>query len=174
MLTTTTPVSNWQAHLRAGDIVSFKFPLAERTARKHAKTRPCLVLSVADQDGVPHAVVVYGTSADTPANRGHDLFIDTPQSMAAAGLRKPTRFVGARRVCVPLTSARFCPQTSTGSPIIGHLAAEDRRAMLDVVRAILREPSRPARRPRHRSPTAIGPRPGSIATSQPQHEGLSQ
>lgn len=175
MLTiTTTPASNWQTRLRVGDVVSFRFPLAERKTRKRGKARPCLVLSVADHDGVPHAVVVYGTSADTPANRGHDLPVTSPSGMAAAGLRKPTRFVGARRVCVPLTSPCFRPQLHTGSPILGHLAAEDRRAMLDVVRAILREPARPARRNRRRSPPAVGPRPRPSAANQSQPEGLPQ
>lgn len=173
MLMTQTPATDWQAQLRAGDIVTFKFPLAERSHRL-GKTRPCLVLAVADHAGVPHALVAYGTSADTPANRGHDLSIDTPDAMAAAGLHRPTRFVGARRVLVPLTSEQFRPRAETGSPLLGHLATDDRRALLDVLRAILREPAQPACRKRRRRPQAVGTRPAPTATSPLQTEGSFQ
>ena len=165
MLTTATPASDWRAQLRAGDIVTFRFPLAERGARQLGKTRPCLVLAVADCNGVPHALVAYGTSADTPANRGHELAIDGPDAMAAAGLNRPTRFVGARCVHVPLTSAQFRPRAGTGSPIMGRLAVDDRHALLDVLRAILREPARPTGAKRRRGLRTAWPRPAPIATS---------
>lgn len=169
-----TQAPDWQAQLRAGDVVTFKFPLAERGARRLGKTRPCLVLSVADHEGVRHALVAYGTTAETPANRGYDLPIDAPEAMAAAGLHRPTRFVGARRVLVPLTSPMFRPQPDTGSPILGRLAADDRRALLDVLRAILREPARPACRKRCRSRETIHPRPARTTTPPPHSEGASQ
>mgnify|MGYP006286038683 FL=1 len=171
MLMTQAP--DWQAQLRAGDVVTFKFPLAERS-RRLGKTRPCLVLSVADHEGVRHALIAYGTTADTPSNRGHDLAIDTPDGMAAAGLHRPTRFVGARRVRVPLTSPMFRPQPDTGSPVLGRLATADRRALLDVLRAILREPARPACGKRCRGTSTVRPRPARPTTPPSQSEGAFQ
>lgn len=174
MLSSTQPSSaDWQAQLCAGHVVSFKFPPAERRARCTGKIRPCLVLSVSNHAGVPHALVAYGTSADTLANRGHDVAIETPRAMAAAGLRRPTRFVCARRVLVPLTSPLFRPRAETGTPVLGRLTLEDRRALLDVLRAILGTAARSDRPNRQTRPRRTL-RPGPVTPTHSQHVGRPQ
>mgnify|MGYP006271033925 CR=1 FL=1 len=154
MFSTEIATPGWHAELRAGDVVAFRFPLAERRKRVVPKTRPCLVLAVSDRDGVPHALVAYGTSADTSANRGQEVAVATPAGMAAAGLHKPTRFVGARRMLVPLTSPRFRLRPETGAPILGKLSSADRHALFDVARAILCEQTGGSRPQRPALPTA--------------------
>lgn len=154
MFSTEIATPGWHAELRAGDVVAFRFPFAERRKRAVPKTRPCLVLAVSDRDGVPHALVAYGTSVNTSANRGQEVTVATPTGMAAAGLRKPTRFVGARRILVPLKSPRFRLHPETGAPILGRLSATDRHALFDVARAILREQTGGSRPQRSALPTA--------------------
>lgn len=79
---------------RPGTIVSFRFPRAEDG--RPGKARPCLVVASSED----RLVIAYGTSVDTPANRGLDVVLDDPDDWQVAGLHRPSRFVLARRVSV--------------------------------------------------------------------------
>jgi len=56
----------------------------------------------------------------TRANKGYEIRVFQRADLCASGLRKPTRFIGARRISIPLTHRGF--SNTSGSPIVGHLA----------------------------------------------------
>ena len=111
--------AGWQETLSRGDIVLFRFPIIEN-GFEAAKTRPCLVLDVKGHGGNRRATLAYGTSAQTAANRGYEVWVKRRSSMAVAGLNRPTRFVGSRRISVALCHAGF-KIGEQGSPVIGQL-----------------------------------------------------
>lgn len=111
---------SWRDALTPGDIVAFAFPTTEDGI--HAKHRPALVLDIDRSSGVAEAVIVYGTAAMTRANTGLELRVVSPADMAAARLHKPTRFVGTRRIKVPLDSPRFIT-CAASTAVIGRLPA---------------------------------------------------
>lgn len=116
----TTDLLGGAAALRPGTIVAFRFPLGEGEGR--AKTRPCLVIGTSQgKNGEPRVTIAYGTSAGSQSNRGLDLEVAEPDACKAAGLRRPTRFVLARRVTVPLSDPGL-DRRRAGSPVIGVLA----------------------------------------------------
>lgn len=109
--------------LQRGDIVLFRFPLAEVDDEPGApKRRPCLVLDTLCIGGFPFFELAYGTSADTSANRGYEVIVKRPSARATAGLTKPTRFVCARRIIVHADHSGFDGRTK-GPQIIGRLDA---------------------------------------------------
>lgn len=121
MLDTTTALAAttpWADSLTPGDIVMFRFPCADDGA---PKPRPCLVLATRRIDNEMFAEIVYGTSADTNANRGFEIGIKTDAGMALAGLAQPTRFVGTRRVIVSVAHSAFAISPTHPSPVIGRL-----------------------------------------------------
>lgn len=123
------PMSCWREGLEPGHVVSFRFPLAERMhgARRLAKRRPCLVLNIDRSGATPTATLAYGTGADTTANVGLELHVVGEAERAAAGVLRPTRFVGVRRVTVPLSDPAFI-LNAAGTPVLGRLdqAGQDR------------------------------------------------
>lgn len=112
---------SWRDALEPGDIVAFAFPTTEPNAT-HEKHRPALVLAIDRSGDVAEAIVVYGTASMTRANTGLELRVTSPADMAAARLHKPTRFVGTRRVRVPLDSPRFVV-CAASTAVIGRLPA---------------------------------------------------
>lgn len=141
---------NWRDALAPGDIVAFAFPTTDDGA--HAKHRPALVLDIDRSGSVAEAVIVYGTAAMTRANTGQELHVMEPADMAAARLRKPTRFVGSRRIRVPLDSPHFIV-CAASTAVIGRLPSTF-RPRLDRLReltAVSGPTGRPSgRRPRRR------------------------
>lgn len=113
---TSTAAAEWQQTLSRGDVVLFRFPL---TDDGNPKVRPCLVLDIARLSGLTMIKLAYGTTAATPANRGYEIHVKRRPSIASAGLRRPTRFVGARTVLVRPGNSGFV--TIDGSPVIGRL-----------------------------------------------------
>lgn len=104
-----------------GDVVLYRFPVAEEEAESEApKRRPCLVLDAFERGGERYVELAYGTSAKTRANRGYEVLVKQPVSRAAAGLNKPTRFVGARRITVHIGNSGFDGPTD-GPTVIGRL-----------------------------------------------------
>lgn len=116
-----TPVLPWTATLTHGDIVSFRFPVTE-TEGVFPKARPCLVLDVEDRDGLRFLTLAYGTSIGTRANRGYEIRVNRAEDAAAAGLDRPTRFVGARRITVSVAHKGFCLHRELGTPVLGRLS----------------------------------------------------
>lgn len=116
------PALDWAAYPQRGDVVLFRFPVADSADQKEPpKRRPCLVLDVRRRGVECFVELAYGTSSKGRANRGYELIVKQPESRARAGLNKPTRFVCARRIFVNVKSEGFdCPGGS-GSPLIGCL-----------------------------------------------------
>jgi hypothetical protein len=111
----------WRDHLTYGDIVVFRFPLSEGGETAPIKARPCLVLDIETIGDERYAVLAYGTTSRRRANSGEEIHVRKRDAYTAAGLDEPTRFVGARRILVPLTHSGFVPHTETGSPVLGQL-----------------------------------------------------
>ena len=128
---------DWYFRIQPGDVVSFRFPVAEGDGAKEApKARPCLVLEIEELCIHRSATLAYGTTSRSPANRGYEIPVLNAADHAAAGLHEPTRFVGARRISVSLRSQGFVCRLSTGSPLIGRLPDRP-MARLQSVRARL-------------------------------------
>ena len=128
---------DWRSRLRPGDIVVYRFPVAEGPEASEApKARPCLVMEIETFGGRPFATIAYGTSARSKANRGYEVPVLRAPDHAAAGLHRPTRFVGFRRLLVSLQNGGFVASAATGSPVIGRLP-EGPLNRLDRVRARL-------------------------------------
>ncbi|WP_209426823.1 hypothetical protein [Pararhodobacter sp. SW119] len=120
----------WRDTLAAGDIVAFRFPCLDEPLAE--KPRPCLVVDVDRIAG--NAVVVYGTSRWTGPNRGHELHVTGRADCDEASLNRPTRFVGARRVQVPLCCDRFV-ECRDGTAVLGRLG-DSYRPRLDRIRQV--------------------------------------
>lgn len=116
---TMTPA--WQDHVSAGDIVSFRFPLAEEGSTGQPKARPCLILDVEEIGGQRYALLAYGTTSHRRSNVGYEVHVRRQAEYLSAGLDEPTRFVGARRLLVPLTHPGFAICAATGAPVLGRL-----------------------------------------------------
>lgn len=155
----TANPTTWRDTLAAGDIVAFKFPCADDPSAE--KARPCLVATVDRTLG--EAVIIYGTSRWTGANRGQELHVTGREACAEASLDKPTRFVGLRRVRVPLTSDRFV-ECREGTAVLGRLGPRH-SAQLDRIRD-----ARPRRARRGRGYLR---RPADCRASIPYHERSS-
>lgn len=108
----------WADNLRPGDILAFRFPHGE--ADDSVKSRPCVVLAVQNMAEDIDVTVAYGTTATSAANRGLELWLRDGADWQAAGLRRPTRFVLARRLTVPSIDPRF-DFGASNDPMIGRL-----------------------------------------------------
>ncbi|MGX9855063.1 hypothetical protein ACR03S_06450 [Limimaricola variabilis] len=124
---TMTPA--WQDHITAGDILSFRFPLAEEGHTGRPKARPCLVLDIEERGGLRYALLAYGTTSRRRSNIGYEVHARRRSEYMPAGLNEPTRFVGARRLLVPLTHSGFHIYRTTGSAVLGRLEGRPFAAM---------------------------------------------
>jgi hypothetical protein len=133
MLDTTTTIHTmtpaWRDHLAYGDIVSFCFPLAEEGSSGQPKARPCLILDTQVRGDQRFALLAYGTTSRRRSNVGYEVHVRRRADYLAAGLNEPTRFVGARRLVVPLTHSGFAICRATGSAVIGRLESAPFDAM---------------------------------------------
>ncbi len=115
----------WQDHVTLGDIVAYRFPLAEEDAStRQPKARPCLILDIEVINGQRYALIAYGTTSHRRSNVGYEVHVRRGADYLSAGLDEPTRFVGARRVLVPLTHKGFAICRETGSAVLGRLDGE--------------------------------------------------
>jgi hypothetical protein len=111
---------SWKESLTRGDIVSFAFPIERPLPWDFVKPRPCLVLDTIRHEGRRQAILAYGTDFENRSNRGQEVRVRHEADIRALGLRKPTRFVCARRLVVLLDHSGFrC--SSEGTPVIGRL-----------------------------------------------------
>lgn len=63
----------WRDHIRVGDVVLFRYPCAAAADIEAPKSRPCLVLDIETVGGLRYALLAYGTTAATNANRGYEI-----------------------------------------------------------------------------------------------------
>lgn len=131
---TTPDTADWTAELAVGDIVSYRFPLAEDAATGLPKIRPCLVLEVEGRGRRRQVVLAYGTTSASNANRGYEISLSDHAAIATAGLHRPTRFVCRRRIRVPVTDKGFVACRDLGTAVIGSLEGPA-RARMQAVRA---------------------------------------
>jgi hypothetical protein len=135
-----------------GDVVIHRFPMREG---RPGKRRPCLVLAVHPRaEGAPHLTLAYGTDAERRANRGWEISVRRPADFAAAGLRKPTRFICARRATVSAADPGF-DLGPDGTPVVGRLPGiliERLAGLLPMIDLDRDQPG--GLRPRRRSRTA--------------------
>jgi hypothetical protein len=134
--TTPAPTPTWAHTLRRGDIVLFRFPCAEENPVEAPKSRTCLVLDVETREGRLHVHLAYGTSAWTRANVGNEIHIETPQDMAVAGVRKPTRVVCDRRTWATPEDPGWDLNPRHRSPVVGRLSPRG-LAQMNAIRAKL-------------------------------------
>ena len=132
--TNPTMTADWRDHVGHGDIVSFRFPLAEEGTPRQPKARPCLVLNIEMRGDQRYALLAYGTTSRRRSNIGHEVHVRRRADVVVAGLDEPTRFVGARRLLVPLTHSGFVICGATSSPVLGRLDGRPFEAM-NAVRA---------------------------------------
>jgi hypothetical protein len=132
--TTLAMTPAWQDLITPGDIVSFRFPLAEEGYTGRPKARPCLVLDIELHGELRYALLAYGTTSRRRSNIGYEVHARRRVDYLPAGLNEPTRFVGARRLLVPLTHSGFAICRATGSAVLGRLSGAPFRAM-NAVRA---------------------------------------
>lgn len=132
---TDADTADWKTALAPGDVVRFRFPVAQccdHDATAGPKLRPCLVLEVFELSGHRFVKLAYGTSANTKANKGCEVRVNQPDGCAAAGLYRPTRFVGARAILVSLDHSGFEPFGKSGSPLMGSLDSQLRTRLTDI------------------------------------------
>ena len=142
----------WRDHLSHGDIVLFRFPLAEDGETATPKPRPCLVLDVETIGGKRYALLAYGTTSQRRANVGEEIRVHHRAEYRAAGLDEPTRFVGRRRVRVPLDDTGFAICGVTGSAVLGRLDAGLLQRMQNVCARIRDLPNKKDTRRKRRMP----------------------
>lgn len=156
----TDQPASWRDDLAPGAIVSFTFPSQEGDPALE-KARPALVLAVEPGDGgAPMVTLAYGTGSRSGANRGLELRLRSRMEVTAAGLHKPTRFVGARTTRVHRTSPRFV-ECGHGTAILGHLPDRLLPRLERVRAAVAREARAPRRRGYLRRPQRRNLRPAA-------------
>ncbi|MCA0273078.1 MAG: hypothetical protein LCH69_13595 [Proteobacteria bacterium] len=111
--------AGWQSRLTHGDVVMFRYPVADGDGET-PKPRPCLILDVVTIAGSTLVTLAYGTTACSSANRGYEIHVTRAEAMRAAGLHRPTRFVGARRITVTTGHPGFA-ENRAGTPVVGRL-----------------------------------------------------
>lgn len=167
---------DWRDCIAVGDVVSFRFPCATDNDTM-PKARPCLVLDIETINGQRYALLAYGTTATGGANRGYEIRVSFTEALASAGLHKPTRFVAARRLLVPLESANFACSAMTGAPVLGRLTGETRermqaiRARIHAERDIAADRRASRRRSGRREPSA--PRPLVVEIRRTKRQAVS-
>lgn len=110
--------STWQDDIAIGDIVLFRFPTSEPDGEA-PKRRPCLVIEIPRLGGQRYVKIAYGTSSCGDANRGEEVIVKQTEGLAAAGLNRPTRFVGSRTLLVSVHHPGFT--AADHDPRIGRL-----------------------------------------------------
>lgn len=120
---------------RPGDVVSCWFPHDEAPDQPGMKARPCLVLRTQrDAEKKLWIWVAYGTSQQHPAKIG-DVDITATDSLKAAGLHRPTRFVLSRARKIPHLYA-FFRANNRDSIFLGTLAPPDLLRVQDAARKL--------------------------------------
>ncbi|MEX1663133.1 hypothetical protein AB4874_16020 [Thioclava sp. 15-R06ZXC-3] len=129
--TSTSPCETtrpWSETIKAGDIISFRFPLQNAPANERPKARPCLVLAVSVYDGQRWLCVAYGTTIRRKARNALGIDLSTDEA-AASGLNRATGFCGTRTVVIRTNDPALCVCPALRTPVIGKLADQPRERM---------------------------------------------
>lgn len=133
-----------------GDVVSCYFPEDETPNSPGIKARPCLILQMrqasGDSSGRWYALVAYGTSVNLDQTRPGELLLDAPESLAAASLHRPSKFVFKRHRLLPF-DARYFRANRNKTVVLGRLTPQDiSRARAAIAEVVERATSRRAAR----------------------------
>ncbi|WP_156127821.1 hypothetical protein [Pseudooceanicola atlanticus] len=114
--------ANWAEYVEPGHVVLFRFPVRYPQTKDGLPTaRPCLVLEVDGEGASRKLVLAYGTTATSISHTGYDIRLTRLSDLKSAGLKRPTRFIGARLLSVSPNHDGF-PIGMTGTPVTGRLA----------------------------------------------------
>lgn len=157
----TKKSAHWADHVRPGDVVLFKFPVAfPKTRDGKPGIRPCLVVEVDDHGEERRFVLAYSTTATTASNGGYDIAITHVADLQTAGLRRATRFICTRLLSVSPNHTGF-DVGGSGAPVVGHLTGS-RLERMQWVRARLHaehDIAADRRRERSTAPVTVERRP---------------
>lgn len=113
--------ADWADHVQPGDVLLFRFPVRyPQTIDGLPRTRPCLVLEVDGENASRKLVLAYGTTATSVSHSGYDIRVTRLSDIRNAGLKRPTRFIGARLLSVSPNHEGF-HIGMTGTPVTGRL-----------------------------------------------------
>ena len=124
-----TMTADWRDHPAPATSSLFAFRWLRKAARDGPKKRPCLVLDVEEIGGERFALLAYGTTSRRSSNVGYEIHVRKRAEFTAAGLVEPTRFVGQRRLLVPLGHSGFVICRATSSPVLGRLDGDPLRRL---------------------------------------------
>ena len=139
----------WAADLSPGDVVAYRFPHAEG-GHECPKVRPCVVLEVEEIAGVPYLLLAYGTASFGRKNSGYEIHPCDDDLRAVAGLHRPTAFLAARRILVPIAHRDFDLCAERRTPLLGRLSGRALTSLHTVRARIQAEADIAAERRRHR------------------------
>ncbi|WGT52615.1 hypothetical protein [Thioclava nitratireducens] len=126
----------WSDTIKAGDIISYRFPLREGVTEERPKPRPCLVLAVSHHNGQRWLCVAYGTSSRKKALNPLGIELSLTAAMAC-GLDRATGFLGSRTRVIRTNDPALsvCPDLRT--PVLGALSGRAFERMLLVQKRLL-------------------------------------
>ena len=120
---TTRETAHWADDVQRGDVVLFRFPVrGSQAANGMPVTRPCLVMEVDGEGENRRLVLAYGTSRIAATNTGYDIAVKRTE-LRAAGMTRPTRFIGARLLSVSPNHSGLMTG-DLGTPVLGRLTGE--------------------------------------------------
>ena len=116
-----SPVPDWQAAVRYGDIVQFR---ALRDDGSLADAMACLVLDATQRPSGTRLLLAPGQAGCGKRDRAFEIGVRAPSQLIEAGLAGPTTFLAGSRISVAATHAGFVLAPANGSPIIGRLSGQ--------------------------------------------------
>lgn len=111
---------NWRDTLSWGDVVSFYFPVKEVDGPA-SKRCPCLVINAFVKAEQRFVTLAYGTSTERRGLRRYEVQVYDAEAISSAGLTRPTRFLGSRRITVSTQHPGFICGKKTDAPVLGRL-----------------------------------------------------
>ncbi|WP_146696216.1 hypothetical protein [Thioclava sp. F34-6] len=126
----------WSETIKAGDIISYRFPLREGATEERPKPRPCLVLAVSHQHGQRWLCIAYGTSSRKKARTPLGIALALNAAMAC-GLDRATGFLGSRTRVIRTNDPALCVCPDLRTPVLGALRGRAFERMLLVQKRLL-------------------------------------
>ncbi|OOY06951.1 type II toxin-antitoxin system PemK/MazF family toxin [Thioclava sp. F36-7] len=126
----------WSDTIKAGDIISYRFPLREGATEERPKPRPCLVLAVSHHNGQRWLCIAYGTSSRKRARNPLGIELSLTTAMAC-GLDRATGFLGSRTRVIRTNDPALCVCPDLRTPVLGALSGRAFERMLLVQKRLL-------------------------------------
>ena len=167
---TTHVAANWAEHVQPGYVVLFRFPVRYPQTKDGAPmTRPCLVLEVDGENASRRLVLAYGTTSTSVSHTGYDIRLTRLSDLKSAGLKRPTRFIGARLLSVSPNHDGF-PIGMTGTPVTGRLSDAPWERMQRVRARLHAEHGIAVEHQRERSSTPVAVEHRILRTKKPRRQ----